>query len=171
MIEFLFAGSFILLCAFAAIRDLNTLTIPNWLNGWIAFLFLPMSVVALPGWDVFGLHLLVGLIAFAIAVLLFSLNVFGGGDAKMIPAVALWIGPSGMMSFIVFMAIAGGILTILIVILRGMLPQPATPGFAYETMTKGAGVPYGVAIAIGAIVAASQSAILSPTLSQMGLLG
>ncbi|MEL6830099.1 MAG: prepilin peptidase [Pseudomonadota bacterium] len=171
MIEVLFAASFVLLCAFAAIRDLNTLTIPNWLNGWIAFLFLPMCVVAMPGWDVFGMHMLVGLIAFAIAVLLFSMNVFGGGDAKMIPAVALWIGPSGMMSFVVFMAIAGGVLTILIVVLRGVLPQPATPGFAYETLTKGAGVPYGVAIAIGAILAASQSPILSPALSQMGLFG
>ena len=41
MIISLFAMSFFALCLFAALIDIETLTIPNWLNGWLAFLFIP----------------------------------------------------------------------------------------------------------------------------------
>ncbi len=143
---------FALLCLFAAIRDLNTLTIPNWLNGWLAFLFLPVAVLTLPGWDVFGYHLLTGGVALVLTFALFSLGVFGGGDAKMIPAVLLWVGPAPLPEFLQITAISGGVLTLLLLGMRFLVPQPAAPGFAYEALKPGAGVPYGVAIALGAIV-------------------
>ncbi len=162
MISQIFAAAFLGLCVLAAIKDLDSLTIPNWLNGWLAFLFIPASIVLMPGWDVVGLHMLVGAIAFVICILLFALGVFGGGDAKMIPGVMLWIGPAGAMTFLWGMAMVGGILTVVVIMSRQFIPARDVPGFAYETLQEKKGVPYGIAIAGGAFLAAP----LSPFLTQ-----
>ena len=167
MILALFASSFFALCLFAALIDIETLTIPNWLNGWLAFLFVPTAIVATPGWDVVGLHALVGVIAFIASVALFFLGVYGGGDAKFIPAVLLWVGPAGVAPFLVATAMAGGVLTILIVIMRALMPQGVTPGFGVATFEDRKGIPYGVAIAAGAFYAAPASPLLTDFLSQI----
>ncbi|MEL7040946.1 MAG: prepilin peptidase [Pseudomonadota bacterium] len=171
MILSLFAASFLILCLLAALIDVETLTIPNWLNGWLAFLFIPAAIVAAPGWDVVGGHLLVGAIAFAVSVGLFFLGLYGGGDAKYIPAVMLWMGPAGAMPFLVTVALAGGVLTIVVVILRGMLPKGVTPGFGVATFEDRKGVPYGVAITTGAFFAAQHSPFLTEFLNQITRFG
>ncbi|MEM9054540.1 MAG: prepilin peptidase [Pseudomonadota bacterium] len=171
MILTLFAASFFAFCLFAALIDIETLTIPNWLNGWLAFLFLPAAILAMPGWETVGWHLLVGVIVFAVSVCLFSLGVYGGGDAKFIPAVALWLGPVGIAPFLVATAVAGGFLTVIIVIMRALVPVGVTPGFGVATFEERKGIPYGVAIAAGAIFAAPASPILSEFLSQIRLFG
>ncbi|MEL6727721.1 MAG: prepilin peptidase [Pseudomonadota bacterium] len=167
MILSLFVISFFALCLLAALIDLETLTIPNWLNGWLAFLAIPALILAAPGWDVAGVHLLVGAIAFIVTVGLFFLGAFGGGDAKFIPAVILWIGPAGAMPFLFATAIAGGILTILVVLARYAVPYYFTPGFGVATFTEQRGIPYGVAIAAGAFYAAPTSPLLTDFLSQI----
>jgi prepilin peptidase CpaA len=165
MVLSLFILGFIVLCCFAAVRDVATLTIPNWLNGWLAFLFLPACILAAPGWDVAGWHVIAGTIAFVIAVLAFMFGLFGGGDAKMIPGVILWVGPAGAMPFIYGMALSGGILALLVILARRAVPAYAAPDFAYETLQPNKGVPYGVAIAIGAFYAAPHSPILTQFLN------
>ncbi len=167
MILSLFAIAFFALCIFAALIDLETLTIPNWLNGWLAFLSLPALILAAPGWDVAGAHLLLGAIVFFATVGLFFLGAFGGGDAKFIPAVVLWIGPAGAISFLFATAIAGGILTILVVFARSAVPYYFSPGFGVATLTEQRGIPYGVAIAAGALYAAPTSPLLTDFLSQI----
>ena len=170
MILALFASSFFALCIYAALIDIETLTVPNWLNGWLAFLFIPAAIVAAPGWDVTAAHLLIGAIAFTGSVALFFLGVYGGGDAKFIPAVMLWLGPAGAMPFLVATAIAGGILTIVIVALRALMPAGVSPGFGVATFEDRKGVPYGVAIAAGAFMAAPASPLLTGLLKQIQLL-
>lgn len=171
MILTLFAISFFVLCLYAALIDIETLTIPNWLNGWLAFLFVPAVIVAAPGWEVAGWHLLVGAIAFVVSVGLFFVGVYGGGDAKLIPAVLLWLGPAGVAPFLIATAIAGGILTILIVIMRGLVPKGVTPGFGVATFEDRKGIPYGVAITAGAFFAAPTSPFLAEMLNQIPLIG
>ena len=170
MILALFASAFFALCIYAALIDIETLTIPNWLNGWLAFLFIPAAIVAAPGWGVAGEHLIIGAIAFTGSVALFFLGVYGGGDAKFIPAVMLWLGPAGAMPFLVATAIAGGILTIVIVALRTLMPAGVSPGFGVATFEDRKGVPYGVAIAAGAFRAAPASPLLTGLLKQIQLL-
>ncbi len=165
MILSLFIASFFALCLFAAIRDIETLTIPNWLNAWLAFLFIPACILAAPGWDVAGWHLLAASLAFVISIVLFMTGVFGGGDAKMIPGVMLWVGPAGAVSFVYGMVIAGGVLAVIVIIARRFVPAHAAPEFAYETLQQGKGVPYGVAIAFGAFMAAPLSPILTSFLN------
>ena len=161
MIPALFASVFIVLCLYAAVKDVETLTISNGLNAIIAFLFIPAVIITAPGWDVAGAHLLAGLAAFAISVLLFSLGVFGGGDAKMIPGVMLWLGPAAAIPFMTAMAVLGGLLALTVILVRRFVPAHVAPAFARETLLPGNGVPYGVAIAGGAIYAMPFSPLLS----------
>ena len=167
MILALFAISFFALCILAALIDIETLTIPNWLNGWLAFLFVPAVILAAPGWETVGWHVLVGAIAFVASVALFFLGVYGGCDAKFIPGVLLWVGPAGVAPFLIVTALAGGILTILVIIMRGLLPSGYAPGFGVATFEDRKGVPYGVAIAMGALFAAPASPFLADFLSQI----
>ncbi|WP_084397507.1 A24 family peptidase [Henriciella aquimarina] len=162
MVEFLFAFVFVALCVYAALKDLETLTITNGLNAAIAFLFIPAVIVAAPGWGLTGAHLATGMVAFVISVFLFVFGVFGGGDAKMIPGVMLWLGPAAVMPFLMVMAVAGGVLALFVILARRLVPATAAPGFAHETMQAGNGVPYGVAIAAGAIWCAPLSPLLQP---------
>lgn len=171
MVLALFAAAFFSLCILAALIDVETLTIPNWLNGWLAFLFIPAAIVAAPGWDVLGMHALVGAIAFMISVGLFFLGVYGGGDAKLIPAILLWVGPAGVAPFLIMTALVGGILTVLVVMMRGLLPKGVTPGFGVATFEDRKGVPYGVAIAAGGLFAAPASPLLADLLIQIGVIG
>ena len=154
MIPALFASVFIVLCLYAAVKDVETLTISNGLNAIIAFLFIPAVIITAPGWDVAGAHLLAGLAAFAISVLLFSLGVFGGGDAKLLAACAVWIGWMGLLKFLIFVALIGGVFALVLIVFRRLtLPESwtAKPWIRRLHDRKG-GLPYGVAIGVGGIL-------------------
>ena len=160
-------GIFLTLCVIAAMLDVHRLTIPNWLNHSMVVLFIPAAAVSGLPLEIIGGHVLVAALAFLIAFGLFAFNIFGGGDAKMIPAVMLWLGPQASLSFVMVMALAGGACALLILLVRGTVPAGAVPGIIRAPFEEKAGVPYGVAIAAGAIVSASASPFLSHLLNQV----
>lgn len=153
------------LCVYGAAHDIATLTIPNWVNAAIALLGVSALMVAGLGWQASLWHVGLAGIVFLISFGLFSFGVYGGGDAKMIPAVALWMGPDAMVAFLFWMAACGGALA-LIGLASRWAPVPASaPGWVLNTLCRGDGVPYGVAIAAGAVIAAPLSPLLSPALT------
>lgn len=165
------ALAFFALCLFGALTDIASLTIPNWLNATIAGLGL--SALAVSGLDLssIGWHFGVAVLAFVFSFLLFTFGVFGGGDAKMIPAVALWMGPDAMIPFLFWMALVGGLLALVGTLARyAPLPQNA-PVWVSNTLSKGEGVPYGVAIAAGAVMGAIHSPLLSGAMNFTGFIG
>jgi len=166
MLLVIFGTAFIVLCAQAAMKDITSLTIPNWINGALALLFLPAAFAAGLGWSATGAHLLLGLTAFVLSFGLFSVGLFGGGDAKMIPAVLLWIGPAGVLDFLFGMALGGGALALVLLGARKAVPAELAPSFAQRVLSDEAGIPYGVAIAGGALLAMPASPILSQFLSE-----
>ena len=166
MISLFLAGIFFILCLFASMKDLASLTIPNWVNAGFILLFFPAALAAGIGWETMGWHLFVGFIAFAVTFILFSFNLFGGGDAKMIPGMVLWVGPAGAMDFLLGTALAGGVLAIAVIAARKTVPEPFAPGFVRATMQEGAGVPYAIAITVGALMGAGASPLLTEFLSQ-----
>ncbi|MEZ6000333.1 prepilin peptidase [Hyphomonas sp.] len=171
MILIILGGLCLALCLFAALHDVNSLTIPNWLNLTLAGLFVPAAVFSgLPMEIIIG-HLLAGLAAFVVAFGLFAFRVFGGGDAKMIPAVMLWIGPSAALEFTMAMALVGGACALLIIMVRNSVPAAVLPGLIRAPFQEKAGVPYGVAIAAGVFLAAPASPFLSQTLRAAGVIG
>ena len=157
---------FLGLCVIAAMIDVNRLKIPNWLNIMLAVLFVPAAFLSGLPLEMIGGHVVVGALAFLAAFGLFAFNILGGGDAKMIPAVALWMGPPAAVIFIVYMAVIGGACALLILAVRNVVPAALVPGAIRAPFEEGAGVPYGVAIAGGAILAAHATPLLSNLLMQ-----
>ncbi len=97
----------------AAFTDMRRRQIDNWLNLGIAMgapLFWWSSGLAL--WPDVALQFGVALAAFAILAGMFALRMMGGGDVKLLTALALWIEPTWFLKLLLVMALVGGVLTI-----------------------------------------------------------
>ncbi len=171
MLLIVLAALFLCLCVLAALYDVNQLRIPNWLNLTLAGLFLPAAAVSGLPLEILGGHLLAGLLAFVIGYGLFMFGVFGGGDAKMIPAVVLWMGPTAAFPFAFYMALVGGGCALMILLIRRSMPVEVIPGFMRKPFENKANVPYGVAIAAGAFLAGAGSPLLAAIYEVAGVSG
>ena len=126
---------------FAAITDMRRRQIDNWLNAGIALaapLFWWSSGLSL--WPGVALQLGIAAAAFAVFAGLFALKMMGGGDVKLLTALALWIEPTLFLKLLIVMALAGGVLTIVLGMWHIMRRQ-----------RDRIAVPYGVAIAFGGL--------------------
>ena len=97
----------------AAATDWRRRQIDNWLNLAIACgapLFWWASGLSL--WPGVAMQLGVGLAAFAVFAAFFALKWMGGGDVKLLTALALWIEPEWFLKLLIMMALVGGLLTI-----------------------------------------------------------
>ena len=143
--EILLAVLAILLIA-AAVIDVRTFTISNRLNAVIALLApLFWWSAGLPLWPDAAIQVGVALAVFAILAVTFYLGMMGGGDVKLAAAVALWFAPAETLRFLVFMTLAGGVVTIVALLVHRARSREGRPK-----------VPYGVAIAIGALAILAQ---------------
>jgi prepilin peptidase CpaA len=156
--------AFPLLLLFAAWHDVSTMWIPNWVSIALGAAFIPAALAVGLTVPQIGMHLIVGGIALLVCVILFFLNVFGGGDAKVIAAASLWVGLPGMTSFVFWMALAGGILGLVLLIARRMKLKP-TREWSKRLLSPETGAPYAVAIAIGGFFAAPHSQLLAAALA------
>ena len=97
----------------AAFTDFRTRQIGNWLTGAIALaapLFWWASGLSL--WPGVAEQVGVALAAFAVLAGLFAMRAMGGGDVKLLTALALWIEPAWFLRLLIMMALLGGVLTI-----------------------------------------------------------
>lgn len=126
---------------FAAFTDLKRRQIDNWLNAAIA-LGAPVFwwSAGLSLWPDVAIQLGVATAAFAVFAGLFALRMMGGGDVKLLTALALWITPYHFMQLLLVMALAGGALTIVMAAWHVMRRE--------RDKLK---IPYGVAIAFGGL--------------------
>ncbi len=151
---------FVLAMAALAVHDVITFRIPNWANAAVAVAFIVFAgAAAMTGAEVWWLgHLAAAAAVFVVGLILFQTRALGGGDVKLLAAAALWIGLDGIVPFVVWVGLAGGALVLLLLLLRRNLTMlaawalPRTPATWPRVLTAGEKVPYGVAIAIGAIV-------------------
>ena len=129
------------LLIWAAITDLRARIISNRLNLAAAALA-PLWWIAcgLPLWPEIALQLLLGVIVFAAFAALFALGMMGGGDVKLLGALALWFPWPVLLSFIVLMAVVGGGVTVATIIDHKLRRREGQPE-----------IPYGVAISISAL--------------------
>jgi prepilin peptidase CpaA len=96
-----------------------------------------------------ALHVAVGLAALTVGFLLFTFGSFGGGDAKLLAACALWMGSAHIATFLVVVGLAGGLLATVIL---GYRQRPVPTFLLRQTWAmalheRRAGIPYGIAIA------------------------
>jgi prepilin peptidase CpaA len=148
------------LMVWAAIGDVRSFTITNKLNLVIAGLFLVLAIPMGLGWDIIFDHVKVGLIAAIIALAMFYAGIFGGGDAKMVGAIIVWLGAAPIIPFIFYTALVGGLLGLTLLIGRQLAKKyglPKSPKWARRMLRKHSAVPYGVALGLGAMIAAPQA--------------
>ena len=140
--------------AFAAAMDLLTMKIPNRISVLMVLAFLPLALLArLSAWDIAD-HVAAGLLMLALGVLLFIPGWFGGGDAKLMAAVGLWIGTENLLPYMLWVALAGGVIAAAFIAVRSM-PLPRIflgEAWALRLHRHDTGIPYGLALAAGALL-------------------
>lgn len=145
---------FCLAMIFAGLRDLTTMTIPNWLTLALTIVFfIAALLVAMPIAEV-ARNTAIGFATLLVGMGLFAKGWIGGGDAKLMAAVALWLGWSQALPYFVVASVFGGGLTLLILGYRN-LPLPAfvvRQPWAARLHDRAEGVPYGVALAAAALL-------------------
>ncbi len=136
----------------AAIYDAASFTIPNRIQILLLGAFPVFALFALSP-EAAGMHVLAGFIGLAIGFTLFALGYIGGGDAKLFACVALWLGISDLLDYALIASVLGGFLTLGLLAMRSMpLPQLlAHQSWIMRLHDERAGVPYGIALAAGAL--------------------
>ena len=135
-----------LILVVAAVIDVRTFTISNRLNLTVALLApLYWLSVQLPIWPDAAVQLGVASGVFALLAVAFYTGMMGGGDVKLAAALSLWFAPVDTLRFLVLMSLAGGVLTLVIVGLHRLRRGEGRPE-----------IPYGVAIAFGALAILTQ---------------
>ncbi|HEV2081758.1 MAG TPA: prepilin peptidase [Brevundimonas sp.] len=148
----------------AGLKDLTSMTIPNWISAILVVAFFPVAfLMGLPVVSV-AVHLGVGLAALLVAAGMFALRWIGGGDAKLTAAACLWLGVSGSGMFLLWTGLMGGLFCLFLIFARFQaqtaLPAGA-PGWVVRLMEPKGDIPYGVAIAAGALMAWPASPLMS----------
>lgn len=164
-IQVLAATTAVLLLLAAAISDISRYRIPNTVVYAIVAAFAVGAAFNLP-WPAIGWSVLAGVGMFLLGAGLFALGLFGGGDVKLIAAMALWTGLTDLPRFLLVMTAAGGLLGIVWMVKRRR-QQPALVSSAVSSddapsseaaPSDGSSgpkisnrIPYGVAIAVAGL--------------------
>lgn len=164
LVQTAFLFAFPALVIFGAMRDAVSFTIPNWISIALAAAFLPTALImgASPGQ--MGIALLIGVGALVAGMGMFAVGWIGGGDAKLFAAAGLWMGLGALLPYLLVTALAGGALAVTLLALRSVWLRPLAargPGWFGRLATPGENVPYGVAIAFGALAAFPESLLTS----------
>ena len=148
----------------AAISDLRKFIIPNTVSITLVIAFFISFGLSGLGFDVLLNHLLAGGIMLVVGIALFAFKIFGAGDSKLLAAAALWLGWPMFGHALIYIALFGGALSVLIVLSRvvaRLFPRLSLifPPVARLAATEKLIAPYGVAIAAGAIFVFPESAL------------
>jgi len=142
------------LMAFAAASDLFTMTISNRVSLALAGSFVVLALVTGMGTPEILMHLAAGATVLVVAFGCFAFGWIGGGDAKVAAGAALWFGFSHLLNYLLYASLFGGALTLLLIQFR-QWPLPyalAGQPWLLKLHAKDSGIPYGIALAIGALV-------------------
>ncbi len=147
--------------AYAAASDIVSMTISNRLCLALVAAFALFAFSVGLSWPQIGWHLAAGLSVLVLCFGLFAAGWIGGGDAKLAAATALWFGFEQLLPYFLVAALAGGVLTFVILRLRALpLPERAERwDWARRLHGVEKGVPYGVALAFAALVILPETAI------------
>jgi prepilin peptidase CpaA len=142
------------LMAFAAASDLFTMTISNRVSLALAAGFLVLALLSGMAFHDILWHLGAGLTVLVVAFGCFAMGWVGGGDAKVAAAAALWFGFDHLLNYLLYASLFGGALTLLLLQFRQWpLPwQLAGQPWLLKLHAKETGIPYGIALAIGALM-------------------
>jgi len=146
---------------FAAISDIASMTISNWVSLGLIAAFALVAVMTGMEFSILKDHLLAGGVVFLVGFACFAMGWIGGGDVKLCAVTALWLGWDLLFPYLFYVCIFGGVLTFFLILLNKCVPK--LPGFlarrAWFSRLHALedGVPYGIALAGAALVIYPQS--------------
>ncbi|MBS0254933.1 MAG: prepilin peptidase [Proteobacteria bacterium] len=111
-VSYVLLGALAIALLVAAFTDIRRRQIDNWLTASVALAAPLFWWTAGMGWYDIGWQLGVAVAAFAGLALLFAMRAMGGGDVKLLTALALWIRPAFFLELVMLMALLGGVLTV-----------------------------------------------------------
>jgi len=134
-------GALACLLAFAVFTDLRERVIEQWTNAAIALLApLWWWASGYSLWPDVAVQLGIGLAVFGVFTGIYATGAMGGGDVKLLGALALWLPVKPLFDMLFIMAVAGGVITLIALIAHKLRKS--------ENKIE---VPYGVAIAAGGL--------------------
>ncbi|MEO8757591.1 MAG: prepilin peptidase [Devosia sp.] len=161
MVSLLALFIFPVLMAYSASSDLLTMRIANWLVLAVAVAYFFLALVAQLSWTEIGMSVAAAAIVLAVAFAFFAFGWIGGGDAKLVSVTALWVGSGLLLPYLVYAALLGGGLTLMILALR-RYPLPAwlqRQRWIDRLHDSKSGVPYGITLAIAGLLVYPETAI------------
>lgn len=150
--------SFVALVVWAALSDLRSYSIPNKVCLAIAAIY-PAHVMASPVPVDWQAALIVGGAVLVIGFVCFLFKWTGAGDVKLLAAGSLWAGSDLIATYLFVIALAGGALSLGMMIRARFVNTSATEGVSSEARFMAllqTHVPYGAAIAVGGLYVALQ---------------
>lgn len=135
----------------AALQDMWKLRISNAIPGAIIGLYLCWLAFAGFQADIWQNAVLFVLVL-TVGTLLFARDWLGGGDVKLLAAIALWFDLAGGMALLAYVTIGGGIVALGLILLRRLLPARVREGVGWAGLQVRGPIPYGIAIAAGTIL-------------------
>lgn len=141
------------LIIFAGAMDIFTMTIPNRVPLALIAGFACLAPFAGLSLEAIAIHVAVGVAMLVVGIGMFAAGWMGGGDAKLLAAVAMWMGLEHVYEYALLSAVCGGIVTLFVLFLRNF-PLPdgvAAQKWVSRLHDAGKGVPYGVALAAGGL--------------------
>ncbi len=130
----------------AAVIDVRTFTISNKLNLTVALLApVYWLSVALSPWPDMAVQVAAAATVLVLFACAFYAGMMGGGDVKLAAALALWFSPFATLKFLVLTSLAGGVLTLAVLVWHRVRNREGRPE-----------IPYGVAIAFGGLAILTQ---------------
>lgn len=155
-------GSMPALMIVGGLHDLTTMKIPNWISLALVAAFIPAALLTGVGGTGMGLHFAVAVAALLVGMAMFALNWIGGGDAKLLAAGCLWMGPPSALMFVLYSAVIGGLFCLALITARKIAPSyPGVPAWATRLLEPQGDVPYGVALAGGALLVLPNSPLVT----------
>ncbi len=155
IVEASVASLYVFILCFAAVSDYRSLRIPNWISIALMALFavdLTLGDVHRPILQ----HISVAAAVLAGGLVFYSMGWFAGGDVKLLSSVALWAGPEQVVELLVFTALLGGALALLILLARRVVftfgADMTSMHRALPTWLASGLCPYGIAIAVAGVL-------------------
>lgn len=146
----------------AGLKDLTSMKIPNWISGLLVLGFFPTALLLGLAPMTIALHVGVAVAALLAGMAMFALRWLGGGDVKLMASACLWLGLSGSGAFLLWTAMIGGLLCLVLLFVRAHLQPLAAGGpvWVVQLMEPRGDIPYGVAIAAAVLAAYPASPLM-----------
>ena len=155
MILYIAFALYTLLLGIAAVFDTWKFVIPNAIAVALVVLFIATALL-LPfemTWMEWLSHVGAAAAVFIGGAVLYAFNKMGGGDVKLLTAVAFWAGFEHLTELLLYVAVAGGVLAIGLMVLRRLIMSLGSANTRLakiklpRVLLEGEAVPYGLAIA------------------------